>query len=101
LKEIQQFETVAQNECTKPIWQSHVKNTIMKELGKYQSIEPKIWLTVKNSEQKHNQRQPEVAANGYTNLVKRELNLQLIHTLIIECQTFEGKKSSPDTVRQP
>jgi hypothetical protein len=29
LKEIQQFETVAQNECTKPIWQSHVKNTII------------------------------------------------------------------------
>jgi hypothetical protein len=28
LKEIQQFETVAWNEYTKPIWQSHVKNTI-------------------------------------------------------------------------
>jgi hypothetical protein len=28
LKEIQQFETVLRNECTKPIWQSHVKNTI-------------------------------------------------------------------------
>jgi hypothetical protein len=28
LKGIQQFETVAQNGCTKPIWQSHMKNTI-------------------------------------------------------------------------
>jgi hypothetical protein len=28
LKEIQQFETVAQNECMKLIWQSHVQNTI-------------------------------------------------------------------------
>jgi hypothetical protein len=28
LKEIQQFETVAQNECAKPIWQSHMKKTI-------------------------------------------------------------------------
>jgi hypothetical protein len=33
LKEIQQFETVMRNECAKPIWQSHVKNTIIYNQG--------------------------------------------------------------------
>jgi hypothetical protein len=56
----------------------------MKGLGKYQSIELTIELTVENGEQKHHQRQPEVAADGYTNLAKRELNLQLIRTLVAE-----------------
>jgi hypothetical protein len=57
---------------------------LMKELGKYQSIELTIELAVKNGEQKHHQKQPEVAADGYTNLAKRELKLQLIHTVVIE-----------------
>ena len=55
----------------------------MKELGKYQS-KLTIELTVENDEQKHRRRQLEVAADGYTNLAKRELNLQLIHTLVVE-----------------
>ena len=57
---------------------------LMKELGKYQSTELTIELAVENGEQKHRRRQLEVAADGYTNLAKRELNLQLIHTLVVE-----------------
>ena len=45
----------------------------MKELGKYQSTELTIELAVENGEQKHRRRQLEVAADGYTNLAKREL----------------------------
>ena len=57
----------------------------MIERGNYQGIELTNELTVENGEQKHHQRQPEVAADGYVNLMKRELNLQLIHTLVIDC----------------
>jgi hypothetical protein len=49
----------------------------MKELGKYQSIELTIELAVKNSEQKHCQMQPEVTADGYTDIAKREWELNL------------------------
>ena len=57
----------------------------MKEQEKKQGIELTNELTVESGEQKHHQRQPEVAADSYSNLANRELNLQLIHTLVVEC----------------